>query len=109
MTASDIGAISPRCRALMMASAVDSSTSSRSNASRIVVPHTSTPSFPTDAKFAGMLKADNPAIRVGLVGAKAMVDPEGSLKATRAVDFVCREEFDYTCQEVAAGVPLKDI
>jgi hopanoid biosynthesis associated radical SAM protein HpnJ len=75
----------------------------------LVILHTSTPSFPTDAKFAGMLKADNPAIRVGLVGAKAMVDPEGSLKATRAVDFVCREEFDYTCQEVAAGVPLKDI
>jgi hopanoid biosynthesis associated radical SAM protein HpnJ len=38
-----------------------------------------------------------------------MVDPEGSLKATNAVDFVCGEEFDYTCKEVAEGVPLKDI
>jgi hopanoid biosynthesis associated radical SAM protein HpnJ len=38
-----------------------------------------------------------------------MVDPEGSLRATAAVDFVCREEFDYTCQEVAAGLALEDI
>jgi hopanoid biosynthesis associated radical SAM protein HpnJ len=38
-----------------------------------------------------------------------MVDPEGSLNATAAVDFVCREEFDYTCKEVAEGLALKDI
>jgi len=38
---------------------------------------------------------------LGLVGAKTIVDPEGSLRATVAVDFVCREEFDYTRQEVA--------
>src|SRR6202035_5031553 len=65
--------------------------------------------FPTDAKFAELLKQDNPNIKIGLVGAKAMVDPEGSLKATEAVDFVCREEFDYTCKEIAAGLPLQDI
>ncbi len=38
-----------------------------------------------------------------------MVDPEGSLKATTAVDFVCREEFDFTCQDVASGKPIADI
>jgi len=75
----------------------------------LVIMHTSSPSFPTDAKFAELLKQDNPDIMIGLVGAKAMVDPEGSLKATSAIDFVCREEFDYTCQEVAAGWPLKDV
>jgi hopanoid biosynthesis associated radical SAM protein HpnJ len=75
----------------------------------LVIMHTSTPSFPTDARFAEFLKQDNPKIKVGLVGAKTMVDPEGSLKATAAVDFVCREEFDYTCKDVADGVPLKDI
>ncbi len=75
----------------------------------LVIMHTSTPSFPTDAKFAELLKEDNPNIKIGLVGAKTMVDPEGSLKATLAVDFVCREEFDYTCKEVAEGVPLKDV
>ncbi len=45
--------------------------------------------------------------RIGMVGAKTMVDPEGSLKATQAVDFVCREEFDYTCKEVADGTAVE--
>jgi hopanoid biosynthesis associated radical SAM protein HpnJ len=75
----------------------------------LVIMHTSTPSFPTDAKFAELLKQANPAIRIGLVGAKTMVDPEGSLNATTALDFVCREEFDYTCLEVAEGRPLRDV
>jgi hopanoid biosynthesis associated radical SAM protein HpnJ len=75
----------------------------------LVIMHTSTPSFPTDAKFAELLKQDNPAVTVGLVGAKTMVDPEGSLKATTAIDFVCREEFDFTCKEVADGMPLSDV
>jgi hopanoid biosynthesis associated radical SAM protein HpnJ len=75
----------------------------------LVIMHTSTPSFPTDARFAELLREDNPDVKIGLVGAKTMVDPEGSLKAAAAVDFVCREEFDYTCKEVAEGLPLKDI
>jgi len=75
----------------------------------LVIMHTSTPSFPTDAKFAELLKQDSPNIKIGLVGAKAMVDPEGSLQATDALDFVCREEFDYTCKEIAAGLPLQDV
>jgi len=75
----------------------------------LVIMHTSTPSFPTDAKFAELLKEVNPAIKIGLVGAKPMVDPDGSLNATKAIDFVCREEFDYTCLEVAQGRDLKEI
>jgi hopanoid biosynthesis associated radical SAM protein HpnJ len=75
----------------------------------LVIMHTSTPSFPTDARFAELLKAVNPSIRIGLVGAKTMVDPDGALQATTAVDFVCREEFDYTCKDVADGLPLEDI
>jgi hopanoid biosynthesis associated radical SAM protein HpnJ len=75
----------------------------------LVIIHTSTPSFPTDAKFAELLKEKNPGLLIGLVGAKTMVDPHGSLQATPAIDFVCREEFDYTCQEVAAGIALKEI
>ncbi len=75
----------------------------------LVIIHTSTPSFPTDARFAELLKADNPGVKIGLVGAKTMVDPTGSLQATGAVDFVCREEFDYTCQEVAAGADLSTV
>jgi hopanoid biosynthesis associated radical SAM protein HpnJ len=75
----------------------------------LVIMHTSTPSFPTDAKFAELLKEYLPGVLIGLVGAKTMVDPEGALCATRAIDFVCREEFDFTCQEVAQGVPLPQI
>ena len=75
----------------------------------LVIMHTSTPSFPTDARFAELLKLDNPGIKIGMVGAKTMVDPEASLKATSAVDFVCREEFDFSCKEVAEGWPLADI
>lgn len=75
----------------------------------LVIMHTSTPSFPTDAKFAEEIKKRNPSIMVGMVGAKTAVDPHGSLGASEAIDFVCREEFDYTCRDVASGMPLKDI
>ena len=75
----------------------------------LVIMHTSTPSFPTDAKFAELLKEKSPRMLIGLVGAKTMVDPESSLRATPAIDFVCREEFDFTCQEVAQGLPLPQI
>ena len=75
----------------------------------LVIMHTSTPSFPTDAKFAELLKHNNPKVRVGMVGAKPMVDPLGSLKATAAIDFVCREEFDFTCRDLARGLPYAEI
>jgi hypothetical protein len=75
----------------------------------LVIMHTSTPSFPTDVQFAALLKRDNPRVLVGLVGAKVMVDAGGSLLAAPEVDFVCREEFDYTCRDIASGVPLETI
>ncbi|HEX4023406.1 MAG TPA: hopanoid biosynthesis associated radical SAM protein HpnJ [Steroidobacteraceae bacterium] len=75
----------------------------------LVVMHTSSPSFPTDAHTAELMKAENPNLLVGLVGAKVAVDPAGSLAASPAIDFVAREEFDYTCQEVAEGRPLDRI
>ena len=75
----------------------------------LVIIHTSTPSFPTDARFAELLKEAKPEVKIGLVGAKTMVDPDGSLKATTAIDFVCREEFDYTCKDVADGLPIEEV
>lgn len=75
----------------------------------LVIIHTSTPSFPTDAKFAEALKQRKPDVLIGMVGAKPAVDPGGTLGASAAIDFVCREEFDYTCRDVAAGLPLEDI
>jgi hopanoid biosynthesis associated radical SAM protein HpnJ len=75
----------------------------------LVIMHTSTPSFPTDAKFAELLKARKPATTVGMVGAKVAVDAEGSLLASTAIDFVAREEFDYTCKDIAEGLPFDQV
>ena len=72
----------------------------------LVVMHTSTPSFAADVKTAAALKAANPALKIGLIGAKVAVDPEGSLKSSDAIDFVARNEFDYTLLEVAEGREL---
>src|ERR1700737_832415 len=75
----------------------------------LVVIHTSTPSFPTDALFAQDLKKRKPSVLIGMVGAKVAVDPHNSLTATEAIDFVCREEFDFTCKEIAEGKPFAGI
>jgi hopanoid biosynthesis associated radical SAM protein HpnJ len=75
----------------------------------LVIIHTSTPSFPTDAKFAELLKARQPKLLIGMIGAKTAVDPKGSLEATPAIDFVCREEFDYSCKEIAEKKPLDKV
>jgi hopanoid biosynthesis associated radical SAM protein HpnJ len=74
----------------------------------LVIIHTSTPSFPTDAKFAELLKARKPNVLIGMVGAKVAVDASGALKASTAIDFAAREEFDYTCKEIAEGKPYQD-
>jgi len=67
----------------------------------LVVMHTSTPSFKADVKTAERIKEVNPHIRVGLIGAHVAVQPEQSLLAAPAVDFVARHEFDFTIKEVA--------
>ena len=69
----------------------------------LVVAHTSTPSFANDVKVAQAMKDHNPRLKVGFVGAKVAVEPEESLKASTAVDFVGRNEFDFTIKEVAEG------
>ena len=75
----------------------------------LIIMHTSSPSFPKDARVAELLKEENPALLIGMVGAKVAVDAEGSLAASAAIDFVAREEFDYTCKDVAEGLPLDSI
>ena len=69
----------------------------------LVVMHTSTPSFNSDARVAQLMKDQNPALKIGFVGAKVAVKPEESLKGAPALDFVARNEFDFTCLEVAEG------
>ena len=75
----------------------------------LVILHTSTPSFGQDVKTAELIKARNPACLVGFVGAKVMVEPEKSLAASPAIDFVAREEYDYTCVDLGEGKPLAEI
>jgi hopanoid biosynthesis associated radical SAM protein HpnJ len=75
----------------------------------LVIMHTSTPSFASDVKVAAALKEASPGIKIGFVGAKVAVDAEGSLKSGAPVDFVARNEFDFTILDVAEGKPLESI
>jgi hopanoid biosynthesis associated radical SAM protein HpnJ len=75
----------------------------------LAVLHTSVPSFASDVKTIEALKAANPALMVGLIGAKVAVDAQGSLEASPLIDFVARNEFDFTVKEVAEGRPLGGI
>ena len=62
----------------------------------LVILHTSTPSFGQDVRTAELIKARNPAIMIGFIGAKVAVESEKSLLASSAVD-------------VASGMPLADV
>jgi hopanoid biosynthesis associated radical SAM protein HpnJ len=74
-----------------------------------VVIHTSTPSFKSDARVAEGLKAENPNLTIGMIGAKVAVNPEVSLREGKVIDYVARNEFDFTVKDVADGIPFKDI
>jgi hopanoid biosynthesis associated radical SAM protein HpnJ len=71
----------------------------------LVVLHTSTPSFASDVRVAEGLKALKPDLKIGMIGAKVAVDADGSLRASEAIDFVARNEFDFTIKDVADEVP----
>ena len=75
----------------------------------LVILHTSTPSFHSDVKTAEAIKAINPNAKIGFVGAKVAVEPEKSLKASEAIDFVAREEYDFRIVEIAQGRDFKDV
>ncbi|MBC7799171.1 MAG: hopanoid biosynthesis associated radical SAM protein HpnJ [Gemmatimonadaceae bacterium] len=75
----------------------------------LCVIHTSTPSFASDVKVAQAMKDANPALKIGFVGAKVAVQPAESLQQGVPIDFVARNEFDFTCLEVAEGGDFKDI
>src|SRR5712664_1820475 len=75
----------------------------------LAVLHTSTPSFAHDVRVAEALKAENPALRIGFVGAHVAVNPDRALQRSEAIEFVARNEFDLTLQEVAQDRPLQTI
>ena len=74
-----------------------------------MVLHTSTPSFQSDVKTIAALKAINPNLRAGLIGAKVAVNADFSLRDAPMVDFVARNESDFTIKEVADDLPWGQI
>ena len=75
----------------------------------LVILHTSTPSFNQDIRTAALIKARNANVLIGFVGAKVAVEPDKSLAASPAIDFVAREEYDFTIVEIAEGRPLAEV
>ncbi|ACK71959.1 hopanoid biosynthesis associated radical SAM protein HpnJ [Gloeothece citriformis PCC 7424] len=75
----------------------------------LVIMHTSTPSLTNDVKCAEAIKAQNPQTQIGFIGAHVAVLPEQTLKENSIIDFVCRNEFDYTCKDIAEGKPFQEI
>ena len=74
-----------------------------------VIINTSTPSLKNDCKVAEAIKAQKPDTLIGFVGAHTMVLPTETLKASPAIDWVARREFDFTCKEVSEGRPLDQV
>ncbi len=74
-----------------------------------VIIHTSTPSLKNDCRVAEAIKQQKPETKIGFVGAHAAVLPTETLKASTAIDWVGRKEFDFTCKEVAEGRDLATI
>jgi len=70
---------------------------------------TSTAGFRSDARLAEAIKSANPDIKIAFVGPHVTVQPEQSLKASPAIDFVVRREFDYPVSEFAGGKNLAEI
>ena len=75
----------------------------------LAVLHTSTPSFQHDVEVAEALRREHPGLRIGFVGAHVAVHPTESLRASEAIEFVARSEFDFTIREVAEGRPLGEV
>ena len=70
---------------------------------------TSTPGFQVDVKIAGMMKDSNPRLKVAFVGPPVTVEPEKCLRASSAIDFVVRREFDHQIVNVANGAPVDQL
>ena len=75
----------------------------------LVILHTSTPSFAQDLHTAKLIKARNPKAMIGLIGAKVAVETQESIEASTDIDFVCRNEFDFTILDIAKGMPLNEV
>ena len=75
----------------------------------LLVLFTSTPGFNVDVRIAEMMKGLNPSMKVAFVGPPVTIEPEKSLNASKAIDFVVKKEFDYAIRDFALGVPIETI
>jgi hopanoid biosynthesis associated radical SAM protein HpnJ len=78
-------------------------------AHELIVIHTSTPSFKSDCLTAQMIRDINPTAKIGFIGAKVAVEPKESMAACEALDFVCRNEYEFTIKELAEGADWSTI
>jgi hopanoid biosynthesis associated radical SAM protein HpnJ len=74
-----------------------------------VVVFTSTAGLRSDILLAERMKEGQPALKIAFVGPHVSVLPEESLRASSAIDFVVRREFDYAVAEFARGRKMADI
>jgi hopanoid biosynthesis associated radical SAM protein HpnJ len=75
----------------------------------LLVLFTSTPGFHVDVKIAEMMRDLNPKMKVAFVGPPGTIEPEATLRASTAIDFVVKREFDYQIRDFAQGKPLEEI
>lgn len=75
----------------------------------LIIMCTSSPSLNSDVRCLNALKARNPSVEVGFVGAYVTTLPEKTLLQAPNLDFVCRREFDGACLELAQGRPYESI
>ena len=70
----------------------------------LLVLFTSTPGFEVDCRIAQMMKDSNPKLKVCFVGPPVTMEPEKSLNASSAIDFIIRREFDYQIADLRRGI-----
>ena len=75
----------------------------------LLVLFTSTPGFHVDVQIAEMMRDSNPKMKVCFVGPPVTVEPEKTLLASPAIDFIVRREFDYQIANFAKGTPLEEL
>jgi hopanoid biosynthesis associated radical SAM protein HpnJ len=75
----------------------------------LLVLFTSSPGFHVDVRIANMMKDANPAMKVCFVGPPVTIEPDKTLDASPAIDFIVRREFDHQIVAYAKGTPLSEL
>jgi hopanoid biosynthesis associated radical SAM protein HpnJ len=70
---------------------------------------TSTMGWDGDQRMAEKIKATYPSIKIAFVGPPVTTSTDKALNECRAIDFICRREFDFSIVEYANGKPLTEI